>query len=39
MYGFGDTPTQAPDTLDLVEELVIEYIMMTVRSFLTMLCC
>ena len=34
MYGFGDDPSPRPDSVDLVEDMVVEYLTDIVRLFL-----
>lgn len=37
MYAFGDDPNPAPDTVNVMEEIVIEYIQQLVGTYLCLL--
>ena len=39
MYGFGDDQVPFTESVDLLEDLVVEYITEMVRSFSVVLCC
>lgn len=39
MYGFGDVSDPRDDSVDLMEDLVMDYIYELVRSFVNVDCC